>query len=210
MIRLLTAVGLTPVSGSRVQIYTQAIHRTTQNKEYIEQHKNFGRVRAVPHLCGFYPGICLTTEEKARKNLSQGSRRVPAGTMKMHKHTLSYKIQHGSVELFVIVVCWLRKQSHECAGPYGLYDGTKAVVAVNSPTVRLYGLAVRSGRCCKWVDPLDFFPWAHYSLPYSHYHEPQKSRFCSVAYPGFFFRGEGSTNAVDGGQRERGSGGVAP
>jgi hypothetical protein len=28
---------------------------------------------AVPRLCGFYPGICLTTEEKARKNLSQGS-----------------------------------------------------------------------------------------------------------------------------------------
>jgi hypothetical protein len=29
-----------------------------------------------------YPGICLTTEEKARENLSQGSRRVPVGTMK--------------------------------------------------------------------------------------------------------------------------------
>jgi hypothetical protein len=30
-------------------------------------------VLAVPHLCGFNPGICLTTEEKARKTLSQGS-----------------------------------------------------------------------------------------------------------------------------------------
>jgi hypothetical protein len=30
-------------------------------------------VRAVPRLCGFKPGICLTAEEKARKNLSQGS-----------------------------------------------------------------------------------------------------------------------------------------
>jgi len=29
-----------------------------------------GRVRAVPSLCELYPGICLTTEEKARKNLS--------------------------------------------------------------------------------------------------------------------------------------------
>ena len=29
-------------------------------------------MRAVPHLCEFYPGICLTTEEKARKTLSQG------------------------------------------------------------------------------------------------------------------------------------------
>jgi hypothetical protein len=60
----------------------------TQNKQYIEQHKNLGRVRAVPHLCEFYPGICLTTEEKAWKNLSQGSRTVPAGTMKIHKHTI--------------------------------------------------------------------------------------------------------------------------
>ena len=39
----------------------------------MEEQKNFGRVRAVQRLCGFYPGICLTTEEKAWKNLSQGS-----------------------------------------------------------------------------------------------------------------------------------------
>ena len=29
-------------------------------------------MRALPRLSEFYPGICLTTEEKARKNLSQG------------------------------------------------------------------------------------------------------------------------------------------
>ena len=39
-------------------------------------------MRAVPRLCVLYPGICLTTEEKARKNLSQGSRRMPVGMMK--------------------------------------------------------------------------------------------------------------------------------
>jgi len=39
-------------------------------------------VRAVSRLCELEPGICLTTEEKARKNLSQGSRTMPAGTMK--------------------------------------------------------------------------------------------------------------------------------
>ena len=44
-------------------------------------------MRAVASLCGLYSGIYLTTEEKARENLSQGSRRVPDGTMKMHKHT---------------------------------------------------------------------------------------------------------------------------
>jgi hypothetical protein len=30
----------------------------------------------VPCLCEFYPGICLTTEEKARKNLSQGKKNL--------------------------------------------------------------------------------------------------------------------------------------
>jgi len=43
----------------------QTIHRTTQKS---------GKVRTVPRLGELYPGICLTTEEKARKNLSQGSR----------------------------------------------------------------------------------------------------------------------------------------
>jgi hypothetical protein len=74
MLYLLTAMGLSPGGRSTVHIYTQTIHRTIQNKQYIEQHYNFGRVRAVPRLGELYPGICLTTEEKARKNLSQGSR----------------------------------------------------------------------------------------------------------------------------------------
>jgi hypothetical protein len=84
MIYLLTAIGLPPGGRSTIHIYTQTIHRTTQIKQYIEQHKKFGEVRAVPRLCELYPGICLTTEEKTRKTLSQGSRRVPAGRMKIH------------------------------------------------------------------------------------------------------------------------------
>jgi hypothetical protein len=69
MIYLFNAIGLPPGGSSTVQIYTQTIHRTTQNKQYIEQH-NFGSVRAVPRLGELYPGICLTTEEKARKKNS--------------------------------------------------------------------------------------------------------------------------------------------
>jgi hypothetical protein len=89
MIHLLTAIGLlpggsstvhiytqTPGGSSTVHIYTQTIHRKIQNKQYIEQHNNFGRVRAVPRLGELYPGICLTTEEKARKNLRQGSQTI--------------------------------------------------------------------------------------------------------------------------------------
>jgi hypothetical protein len=47
------------------------IHRTTQ--KIHRATKKLGRVRAMPRLCGHHPGICLTTEEKAWKNLSQGS-----------------------------------------------------------------------------------------------------------------------------------------
>jgi len=41
---------LSPGGRSTVHIYTQTIHRTIQNKQYIEQHSNFGRVRAVLRL----------------------------------------------------------------------------------------------------------------------------------------------------------------
>ena len=42
MIYLLTAIGLSPGGRSTVHIYTQTIRRTIQNKQYIEQHNNFG------------------------------------------------------------------------------------------------------------------------------------------------------------------------
>jgi hypothetical protein len=91
LIYLLTAFGLTPGHSITVHIYTQTVHITTrlttlvgrlsgirtqsgQTKINNELRKNYrlkGRVRAVPRLCELYPGICLTTEEKARKNLSQ-------------------------------------------------------------------------------------------------------------------------------------------
>ena len=36
MIYLLTAIGLSPCGSITVHIYTQTIHRTIQNKQYIE------------------------------------------------------------------------------------------------------------------------------------------------------------------------------
>jgi len=50
LVYISTAVELTPGGSSTVHIYTQTIHRTIQNKQYIEQHDNFGRVQAVPRL----------------------------------------------------------------------------------------------------------------------------------------------------------------
>jgi hypothetical protein len=64
---LLTAIGFPHGGSSTVYIYTQTIHRTTQNVQYVEQHKNFSRLWAVPLLCGLYTGICLTTEKKYGK-----------------------------------------------------------------------------------------------------------------------------------------------
>jgi hypothetical protein len=58
----LTAIGLTPGGSSTSHIYTQTVH--------IIQRKDNWEVQAVPRLCKLYPGICLITEEKARKNLS--------------------------------------------------------------------------------------------------------------------------------------------
>jgi len=36
MVHLLTTIGFLPGGSSTVHIYTQTIHRTTQNKQYIE------------------------------------------------------------------------------------------------------------------------------------------------------------------------------
>ena len=38
-------------------------------------------MRAVPLLWEFYPGICLTTEEKVRKTLSQGKKNLSQSTV---------------------------------------------------------------------------------------------------------------------------------
>jgi len=54
-------------------------------KKYIEQHNSLEKIKKSADrapLFEVYPGVCLTTEEKAQKNLNQGSRRMPVGTMK--------------------------------------------------------------------------------------------------------------------------------
>ena len=67
MIYLFTAIILTPGGSSTVHIYTQTIHRTIKLT-------NWEQCGPCPRLYELYPGICLTTEETVRKNLSQGSR----------------------------------------------------------------------------------------------------------------------------------------
>jgi len=49
----------------------------------------------VPRLCEFYPGICLTTEEKARKNLIQGKKNLIPGKKNLSQvqKTSEYSIE---------------------------------------------------------------------------------------------------------------------
>jgi len=54
--------------GTRWQQYSTHLHTNNRQNKTI----NLGRGRAVPRLCESYPGVCLTTDEKARKNLNKG------------------------------------------------------------------------------------------------------------------------------------------
>jgi hypothetical protein len=65
------------VTKQTVHRTTQKIHRTTQKIHRTTQKMHratnkLGRVRAVPRLCGYNPGICFTTEEKAREKPQSG------------------------------------------------------------------------------------------------------------------------------------------
>jgi len=53
MIYLVIAIGLSPGGSSTVHIYTQTVHRTTENKQYIEQHNNLGECELCPVLARF-------------------------------------------------------------------------------------------------------------------------------------------------------------
>jgi hypothetical protein len=57
-------------------------------------NNKFGKVQVVPSLCEFYPGICLTTEEKAPKNLRQGTRRDSKYTQYQNTHPPTHTHTH--------------------------------------------------------------------------------------------------------------------
>jgi hypothetical protein len=52
----------------------------------------------MPRLCEFYPGICLTTEEKARKNLSQGKKILSQSTVYTLSQNTVYNMHRGTEE----------------------------------------------------------------------------------------------------------------
>ena len=66
MIYLLTAIGLSPGGSSTVHIYTKTIHRTTQNKKYIE-HNNLGECGPFPVLVSYTLAFALQLRKKHGK-----------------------------------------------------------------------------------------------------------------------------------------------
>ena len=67
MIYLLTATGLTPGGSSTVPIYTQTVHRTTQNKQYIDEHNNLWECGPCPVLARFTLAFALQLRKKHGK-----------------------------------------------------------------------------------------------------------------------------------------------
>ena len=67
MIYLLTATGLSPGGSSTVHIYTQTINRTTQNKQYIEQHNDLGQCGPCPVLASYTLAFALQLRKKQGK-----------------------------------------------------------------------------------------------------------------------------------------------
>jgi hypothetical protein len=68
---------------------------------------NFGRVRAVPPLCGICPGICLTTEEETRKNLSQDSPKDYTYSLQ-YSPTKLYSLLAIFAHQIVLITCSIR------------------------------------------------------------------------------------------------------
>jgi hypothetical protein len=79
MIYLLTASGLPPGGSCTAHIYTQTIHRTTHNKQYIEQYRIFENNTKILEECGPCPDLAsytLAFALKLRKKHGKTSVRV--------------------------------------------------------------------------------------------------------------------------------------
>ena len=64
----LTAIGQPPGGSSTVHIYTQTIHRTTQKKQYIDQHRNQEECGPCPVFAGFTLAFPLQLRKSTEKS----------------------------------------------------------------------------------------------------------------------------------------------
>jgi len=64
-----TAIGLSLDGSNTVHIYAQTVYRTTQNKQYIEQHNSLGECGPCPVLASYTLAFALQLRRKHGKTL---------------------------------------------------------------------------------------------------------------------------------------------
>jgi hypothetical protein len=79
MINFLAAIWLS--SGGSTHLHTNNTQNNTNNNRTTQIQANVEECGSCPVFCEFYPGICLTTEKKPRKNLSQGKKSFSQSTV---------------------------------------------------------------------------------------------------------------------------------
>jgi hypothetical protein len=79
IIYLLTAIGLS--LGSSTHSHTNNTQNNTNNNRTTKITNNVEECGPCPVFASFYSGICLTTEEKKRKNHSQNAKSYGAGML---------------------------------------------------------------------------------------------------------------------------------
>jgi hypothetical protein len=60
--------------GGSTHLHTNNTQNNTNNSRTTQITTNVEECGPGPVFASFYPGICLTTEKKSRKNLSQGNK----------------------------------------------------------------------------------------------------------------------------------------
>jgi hypothetical protein len=85
---------------TRWQQYSTHVHTNSTQNSTI----NLEECWPCHRLYELYPGICLTAEGKKWKNLSQGSRRVPVGTMETEytEQNIKYRPQEVRSKSFPV------------------------------------------------------------------------------------------------------------
>jgi hypothetical protein len=72
-------------------LHTNSIRNTEDGAHITIKKKKNLEVRTVPRLCELYPGICLTTEEKARKTPVRVVGKCPDIPVAVVQYTFTHK-----------------------------------------------------------------------------------------------------------------------
>jgi hypothetical protein len=95
IIYLLTAIGLSP--GGSTHLHTNNTQNKTNNNRTTQITNNVEECGPCPIFASFYPGICLTTEEKARKIHSQGKRNFSQVNKNLSQSTVYILPRHPHI-----------------------------------------------------------------------------------------------------------------